>query len=473
MASYLELDSTYRNRIKWPKTGEFNILLAQSGNSNAVTNVGSNTVLTGQTIQDPISICDPIIAWTGTYFNENSLGTDYIRGTITITGLGYGNSKNLFEIEVLPPDSFQQKYNYYINAVFRNLDKLDQLSRIAEYTYLGNGSALISLTNNDFKFDLGDSFFIGDPTDLADPNNGFLFVPTGSDNRQDYSNMIIYNESLQEWRPIAGYDGNNGILAIGGDPTFLWQNFHNFSIRQQPPNFIFLSGAGSTNRQIIVTGDAALNNNTYTNWFIRVPATLYGNGITPPQTETRHITEYNTTTKTASVFPTFSASVAGLILELSQYGYDNEVGLSWGFKPIQQTPLYRVKLNRLVLPNKILRIGNGGKTAYQSHFYVELTNIDPTSVSTFMIFSNSPYSTRALFRCTVKQIPDPELQEFVTLEGDNMVQTIRFRFDANMYIKITLASTGEVFETEIPDSTPPAKPKANLQINAIFEFNAV
>jgi hypothetical protein len=99
-----------------------------------------------------------------------------------------------------------------------------------------------------------------------------------------------------------------------------------------------------------------------------------------------------------------------------------------------------------------------------------LTNVDPSTVSNFLIFSNNPNSTRCIFRCSVNQIANPESQEFVTLTGDNMTQTIRFRFDANMYFKVTLASTGEIFETENYDSIPPAKPKSNLQINALFEF---
>jgi hypothetical protein len=197
---------------------------------------------------------------------------------------------------------------------------------------------------------------------------------------------------------------------------------------------------------------------------------LYDNNIISPQDETRQITNYNLLTNIASVFPPFSSDVSGLFVELSQFGYDNSKGLSWGFKPLQQVPLYKVKLKRLVLPNKVLKIGNGGKTAYQSHFYVELINIDPSSVSNFLIFSNNPNSTRCIFRCSVNQISNPESQEFITLTGDEMTQTIRFRFDANMYFKVTLASTGEIFETENYDAIPPAKPKSNLQINALFEF---
>lgn len=468
MADYLELDSTYRNRILWPKPGEFEILLSNSGTST--TNKNTGTTLSNQsTVQDPISLSIPIIAWTGLYFNESGLGMDFIRGTFVLSGLGNGNANNLFIIESLAPQTFQQTYNYYVNAVFRNLDKLDQVARIIEYVYLGNNNAQVTLSSSTFKFDIGDSFFIGDPTDLSDPNNGFLFVPTGSKNKQDYLNMIIFNESLKEFRPIAGYDGEGGVLAIGGDPLFLWQGFHNFSIRQQSPNFILTAGLTSNTSTVVITGPA-VNGDNYKSWFIRVSSTIYGNSIPPPQTETRHITQYDTATNTATVFPSFSSSVAGLQVELSQYGSENANGLRWGFRGIQQVPLYHVKLLRLQLPNKILKIGNGGLPAFQSRFYVELNSVDPTSSSNFLIFSNSPYATGCMFRCTVQQVPNPETQEYITLTGDDMIQTVRFRLDMNMFLRVTLASTGEVFETVLQDTVPPAKPKTNLQLNALFEF---
>jgi len=468
MADYLELDSTYRNRLLWPKPGEFEVLLANSGTSRMSQN--SSTSLANQnTVQDPISLSMPIIAWTGLYFNEAALGTDFIRGTFVLSGLGNGNSNNLFIIEALVTHTFQQTYNYYVNAVFRNLNKLDQVARILEYVYLGNNNAQVIVSSTNFKFDIGDSFFIGDPTDLSDPNNGFLFVPTGSNNRQDYLNMIIYNDSLNESRPIEGYDENGGVLAIGGDPTFLWQGFHNFSIRQQAPNFILTTGLASTASTVIITGPA-INQDSYKSWFIRVTAPIYGNSIIPPQTETRHITQYDSVTNTATVFPPFSASVAGLSVELSQFGAENANGLRWGFRGIQQVPLYHVRLLRLQLPNQILKIGNGGLPALQSRFYVELNSVDPTSTSNFLIFSNSPYATGCMFRCTVPQVPDPDAQKYITLTGDDMVQTVRFRLDMNMFLRITLGSTGEVFETVLQDSVPPARPKTDLQLSALFEF---
>jgi hypothetical protein len=75
-----------------------------------------------------------------------------------------------------------------------------------------------------------------------------------------------------------------------------------------------------------------------------------------------------------------------------------------------------------------------------------------------------------MFRATVKDINNPDEQKFVALEGDNMTQTVRFRLDSNIKIKITLNSTGETFETTLVDNVPPAEPNHDLQINTLFEL---
>jgi hypothetical protein len=170
------------------------------------------------------------------------------------------------------------------------------------------------------------------------------------------------------------------------------------------------------------------------------------------------------------VFPPFTADPTGLTAELGQFGYDNAVGLSWGAFASIDVPLYYVSLKRLVLPNKALFVGNGAKPAYQSHFYVELVDVEASQSTTFLIHSNNPYAGRAVFRATVDQIPDPELYPFITLQGDQMQQLMRFRLNTSLYFKVTLASTGQVFDTSIPDSSPPSTPNPDLQINALFEF---
>ena len=459
MASYLELDSTFRNRTQWPYPGEFEVLLSQSGRA------------IGEQAQDPICISCPVNEWTGGYFDTNTLGNESVEGQILSTGLGNANSKNVIEFRQIAPSILQQRYNYYKHAIFRNSSQPTQFARILEYIYLGNGRGQVTLSDDNFEFNFGDFFFIVDPSDTTDPTSTFLFVPVGSDNRQDYVNKIIYNESLDEYRTITVYDSQTGILLVGGDPVFGWQRFHNYSIRTAIPNFLFTSCVASTPSQVVLTGSSAVNiDNIYQSWFLRIPRTLYNNTVTAPEGEVRRITFYNGSTQTATVFPPFSAGTAGLDFELMQFGYENANPLTWRLNLSQEIPVFNIRLNRLVLPNRVLSIGNGGKTAFQNYFYVELSNIDPSSTNILNIFSNNPYAMRAMFRATVKDINNPDEQEFVVLEGDNMTQTVRFRLDANVKLKITLGSTGETFQTTLIDNIPPGEPNHDLQINALFEL---
>lgn len=459
MASYLELDSTFRNRTRWPNPGEFEVALSQSGRAQ------------GEQAQDPICVACPVNEWTGGYFDVNILGNESVEGRILSTGLGNANSKTVIEFRQEPPSTLQQRYNYYKHAIFRNSSQPDQFARILEYIYLGNGRAQVTLSDENFQFNFGDFFFIVDPSDTNDPTALYLFVPAGSDNRQDYLNKIIYNETLDQWRPVGAYDNQTGILSVGGDPAFAWQRFHNYSIRNTIPNYIFTSGGGSTTDQVVLTGASAVNmDNIYQSWFLRIPQTLYNNTVTAPEGEVRRIVAYDGATQTATVFPPFTAGTAGLAFELMQFGYENANPLTWRFNLSQEIPVFNIRLNRLVLPNRVLAIGNGGKTAFQNYFYVELSNVDPSSTNTLNIFSNNPYAVRAMFRATVKDINNPDEQEFVALEGDNMIQTVRFRLDSNIKLKITLNSTGETFETTLADNVPPAEPNHDLQVNVLFEL---
>jgi len=459
MASYLELDSTFRNRTRWPNPGEFEVALSQSGRAQ------------GEQAQDPICVACPVNEWTGGYFDANTLGNESVEGKILSTGLGNANSKNVIEFRQVAPSVLQQRYNYYKHAIFRNSSQSDQFARILEYIYLGNGRAQVTLSDESCQFTFGDSFFRVDPSDTTDPTALYLFVPAGSDNRQDYLNKIIYNETLDEWRPVGAYDSQTGILSVGGDPAFAWQRFHNYSIRSTIPNYIFTSGGASTTDQVVLTGASAVNtDNIYQSWFLRIPQTLYNNTVTAPEGEVRRIVAYDGATQTATVFPPFTAGTAGLDFELMQFGYENANPLTWRFNLRQEIPVFNIRLNRLVLPNRVLAIGNGGKTAFQNYFYVELSNVDPSSTNTLNIFSNNPYAVRAMFRATVKDINNPDEQKFVALEGDNMTQTVRFRLDSNIKIKITLNSTGETFETTLVDNVPPAEPNHDLQINTLFEL---
>jgi hypothetical protein len=430
---------------------------------------------------DPVCTSIPIISWTSHLFDVNNIGNTSVQCTVSNTLLGYSsgpstyNGQRAFVLEVTSL-AFQEQYNYYIHSVIRKFkrghNKDDDFARILEYTYLGNGrSQLVLNADHEMEIRLGDVLAILDPTDFSDSTNSFIFVPTGSSNSGDYLQKVIYNQTTNDVKPVKSYDGKTGLLYIDGDTTS-WTMNNNYSIRSSPPNYIFTAGAGSTSNQVVITGAATLSNINFQNWFVRVPASIYNNNITPPQKDARRIVNYDYTTHTAIVNPQMTASPLGMNVELMQIGYDNASPFNWRGNMTAEIPVYRIKLKSLILPNIEMKVGSGGKPAYANYFYIELSNVDTSNSQLYNIFSNNPYSARAMFRVTVKDLHNMEKLKFIALEGD-MEQTVRFRLDSNVKMRVVIPSTGETFETVEKDTSSPNAPNANLQICALFEFHPI
>lgn len=459
---YLELDSTFRNRQSWPNPGNFEAVLASSR-------------ATSGDMEDPVSQSEPVNAWTGGLFNINAIGSNNVSGQIENINIGNANSSTVIEFKVnAASDLLQQRKNYYRNAVVRNVSNpsggVQTLARISEYIYMGNNRGQLTIydKNSTFVYNLGDLIKIVDPTDFTDSLNSFLFVPDGSIFSQNYLGKLIYNETLAESRTISNYNNQTNLITINGPSIGSWTIQDNYSIRQIAPTFTFPIGASSTSSQIIITGSAASDvNNTYLGWYIRIPKLIYD---TPQSAESRRIVSYDGVTKIASVNPAFSSSPpVGLDAELMQYSYDNANPLNWSSSFSQETPLYSIKLLRLVLPNQILAVGTGSKPAYQPYFYVELSSGDPW-IPFYNIYSNNPNAVHAIFRATVKDIENQRTSQFIALKGDNMRQIMKFRLDSSIRIRISIPSTGETFKTVISDTIAPAVPNPAIQINALFEF---
>jgi hypothetical protein len=472
---YLDIDSTFRNRESWPNPGNFEAIL------------GSSRATSGN-MQDPVSQSEPVNAWTSSLFNVNALGSNNISGQIENINIGNANSLIIIEFKVNAPNLLQQRKNYYRNAVLRNIghchsksSKIDdnnkwgfsdvaKVARISEYIYMGNNRAQVTLYVKDsaFVYNFSDLIEIVDPTDFTDSLNSFLFVPDGSIFDQNYLGKLIYNETLSESRIISNYDNKTNILTISGSSIGSWTTQDNYSIRQDAPTFRFPIDASSTSSQIIITGSAASDvNNTYLAWYIRIPKIIYN---TVDNAESRRIVNYDGVTKIATVNPAFSSSPpVGIATELMQYSYDNANPLNWSSSLSQEVPLYSIKLLRLILPNQILAVGTGSKTAYQPYFYVELSSGDPW-IPFYNIYSNNPHAVHAIFRASVKDIENLERSQFIALKGDDMKQIMRFKLDSTIRMRILIPSTGQTFKTIMSDTIAPAVPNPAVQINALFEF---
>ena len=89
-----------------------------------------------------------------------------------------------------------------------------------------------------------------------------------------------------------------------------------------------------------------------------------------------------------------------------------------------------------------------------------------------MIQSNNPNAKNALFRCAVTDIANPTITKFIKLSGDGMQQTVKFRPQDSLQIKVYLPD-GREFMTSLSDTAPPSRPNQHLQITALFEIEKV
>jgi hypothetical protein len=449
---YLDFDSTYRDRTMFPIPGEFEVPVAPSGLRTAATAV------------DPVSLSCPILAWSSNRFQANAAVTSSVSGTVIAPGVGATNSKRVV-VFTTPAGHLQQKRNYYKHAVLRSVPVNTEYARITDYRYLGNNKAMVKL-DTDIVLLPGDAMIIIDPTDFIDPANAILFVPCRFSAENSYCQYIIYNETLGQSRAIDYYDGDTGLLGIGGLPIPLWLPSHNYSLRKEIPSLTTTAGVGSTNNLVVLTGGQPISD-IYVGAFIRLLPTAYDNTT---QVETRRIVAYDGPTTTATVFPPFSGGTLGLTVEVLPFSYDN-------FNPFtytgtqEKTPItFKIKLRSLVVPNQILSVGGGGQIAFYPYIYVELTT-NETPV-TNVLYSNNPNATRMLFRASIDDIQNLQQSTFISLNGDGTTQEILFKVDTNFKVRVILPN-GDVFDTLASETYSPCPPNPLAQISMLFEMERV
>ena len=134
----------------------------------------------------------------------------------------------------------------------------------------------------------------------------------------------------------------------------------------------------------------------------------------------------------------------------------------------QEMVCYKISLLNVILPNVILKTGNGNRIAFYPYVWVELSNVSAAGAGNKnLIYSNSPYSTKATFMAAVDDVANPSITQFVKIDGDGMQQTMKFKPNDNMYFSVTLPN-GQLFETLQPDAPAPWPPNSNLQVSVCF-----
>ena len=513
---YIEFSSTYRNRKIWPLASEFEIPIAQSGRNDENEAV------------DPVSESMPIFAWT-----SNNLLVGVIPSSIIPTGgsatvvnpagidrIGYSSDTTTFII--ITSEQPQQLKNYYAGLIINDDNKDNSaIRRILFSVYLGVDSSGLYKTQITLlggfsdTFTFGDNIFIHDPTDFTDPNTPLIWVPNGPYQENAFNGHILYNETINQYRPILNYDSgvnmlmldtsgslistnSSGPIIVGGAGN--WNTTDNFSIRKQPPVFYpilgnpvnLLSVVSSTSNTIIVNCLAGLSQvkDYYKNYFLRIQP--YSGGVSiydwnPILSNNKGyiiFSSYRIPEDTSlpctgigfKLYPSlYSIPAVNTPLEILPFSYDNFNPFVYTGSLVSQQEMvcYELQLTSLTLPNAVLKTGYGGRIAFYPFVYVQISNVSASgSGLKNILYSNNPNSTNVIFRAPIYDVQSPLSTPFVRIDSAGMTQTIKFKPNDNLYFRISLPN-GDNFETVLEEYFSPSAPNPLGQISALFSFKRV
>jgi len=503
---FIEVNSTYRDRNLWPLPAEFEIPISQNGIKSFGTAI------------DPVSLSAPIFAWTGNNLNI----TGYPATSSTISGrianpsnpsisdtIGYSSDYFTFIIIINAGQSAQQLRNYYSSLVINVTSGTNTFTRriISSY-YLGvnsNSQDRVQITAfNNFPdaINYNDPISITDPSDFSDTTNPLIFVPVGAPQENAYNKYVLYNETINEYRPIIRYDNITSIIQLdttgsttstysSGPISASWQTTHNFSFRIKAPSLPVLGTTlgsylvvNTSTSSVITVVSSVLSTTTdyYKNNFLRILPYNAGNyaynyNPLPYNSQSSCIVGYSynvgTGTATFTVSPAFSyIPNIGSPIEILPFSYDNFTPFVYSGSLVSQQDMvcYEVQLINLTLPNAVLTVAEGGRIAYYPYVYVQISNVSATGAGLKnIIYSNNPNATNVIFRAQIYDIQDPLSTPFVRIDGGAMTQTIKFKPNDNLYFRVTL-STGETYNTILKEFYSPIAPNPRSQITAVFSF---
>jgi hypothetical protein len=174
-----------------------------------------------------------------------------------------------------------------------------------------------------------------------------------------------------------------------------------------------------------------------------------------------------------SIFVDSEFSVYDSNFEILLFSHDNHNPFVYTGSLQQEIVCYHIQLLNVILPNKILNCALGSRIAYYPYVYIEITNISGSSAGMKnVIYSNNPNATRMVFRAPIYDVQNPNNSSFVNLDGDGMIQTLKFKPNDNLFFSVHL-SNGELYETLEKENYSPLHPNPEIQISASFSFKRV
>ena len=527
-ARYIEIDSTYRNRKQWPSPAEFEVLIGQSGRkdkTNAQDPVSYAARLNNFYWDSNTFIKGSIIPGTGQTISLTQT-------TIGPLLPGAGDNKIIFQVTAAV-NELQEQENYYAGAVLT--DGVDS-ARISSYLYLGSNRAQITVQGSlkitaPLNLQINDPSDISDNANafifvpdgrigLNSYTNHILYNET----TDTYATIISYDPTTRLFK-VSDITGKNWDLTLHQRFSIRKQNpivgtFNNLAVPLEQSNLVFSLPLTFTNepdayrnsflfidnqtRLIIryetLTGKAvngtissvdfpegASNINGYYNGaYIQINGDVRKiinytvSGTEPNLVRTATVATAFTNIVAQGDFFTFRSifvesefTVSASKFEILVFSHDNHNPFVYTGSLQQEIVCYHIELLNVILPNKILNCALGSRIAYYPYVYIEITNISGSSAGMKnVIYSNNPNATRMVFRAPIYDVQNPNNSAFVNLDGDGMMQTLKFKPNDNLFFSVHL-SNGELYQTLEKETYSPLAPNPEIQISASFSFKRV
>ena len=471
---YIEIDSTYRNREQYPDPSQFTVLISQSGTRDKFH------------AYDPVSDSAPIKEWTA-----GDIDDFIVENPLPIV---YPYSANKFKVCVKTQMSA-------IPASTTPPNRVIDYYRGVGITISGENTSVIS---SEYVNTIGgkDCFWLtvlpalitaptgGEPVaigNIFDVTNGHFWVPCSFGVNNAYTDYYLWNDTLQKSTKILSYDGSTHTVGVDPSEVAGWVDTENLVIRkvlpqsfgELPSQTLPVPVPVLSSNQVVVGQASSDIYDYYTGGFIRFTSdsnksimcriTNYtGNNTLKPGTTTA-VNKYTITFNCAqgTVLSGFNENDK---YEILQFTRDNVVPFTYTGSLVSQQEMvcYEIELINLVLPNRTL--ASGGLIAFYPYVYVELQNVSGVnSGNRGIIYSNNPNAGRMLFRAAIDDMPNPVLSPFIKIDGDGMVQTVKFKPNDNLKFGVYLPN-GDPFETERVDTHGPKTPDPILQISAVFSI---
>jgi hypothetical protein len=502
--NYIEIDSTYRDRNKFPLPSEFDVIISQSGLK------GKKDAI------DPVCDSAPVYIFNKYMINDDTSDIIYnleivnpVSAPSTIQSPTDPNKLLIKTAEQLRPET-----DFYVGCsmgIYATPPATNvEYRRIVGYEYAGSDSSGyyygIFTPAYSYPTTVLQSGIMPTPTPVDTssviPANSTprFWVPKGSIINNYYVNYYIDNIPSIEYKKIIAYNGDTRFVTLESPTIDNWNFRSAFCIRKELPlvvGVVFL-GPGEVTLDtvyMVYTIQQPLSDvkDFYVGDYIRF---TYSKNITPnqmsfsPFNQMRKITSYDPVTKKLTFYPSVLVTQDALDACLSTgpplniYFLQYEIlGFSRdNFSPFnyigsivssQQQVCYDIELRNIVIPNFLLKSGRGGRIVFYPYIYVEFFPISDSSTNPRGILcSNNPNSYKMLFRAIVSDTQQQEISPFIKLGGDGQVHTIKFKPNDSFHFAV-YNSEGELLQFSQPDNYSPVAPNPLVQISAMFTIRRV